>query len=200
MKSGPRPFTSHVKMMVLTMTLPHAGRWFYQRELQMLTSIAYTPVRAALLDLEAFGLLKKRTHGNRQYYMVDKDFFLYDEYKRIVLKTVGLGDHLRYRRKNPEDILVAFIHGDFADGRETTESPIDVCVVGKMSKQKFDEALAAARMFTLKEYRLLVLRPDEFASRCRKKEPELLKILAGRKMFMVGRPEDLDRLMANGKA
>jgi len=195
-----RPFTSHVKMMALTLTLPHAGRWFYQREVQMLTSIAYTPVRAALIDLEAFGLLKKRTHGNRQYYMVDKDFFMYEEYKSIVLKTVGLGDHIRYRHKNPEDVLVAFIYGDFADGSETTESPIELCLVGKMSKQTLDEVLGAAKMFTLKEFNYLLLKPEEFASRLRRKDPALMKIVAGRKIFMVGTAKVLDGLMPKGKA
>ncbi len=186
--------------MALTLTLPHAGRWFYQREVQMLTSIAYTPVRAALIDLEAFGLLKKRTHGNRQYYMVDKDFFMYEEYKSIVLKTVGLGDHIRYRHKNPEDVLVAFIYGDFADGSETTESPIELCLVGKMSKQTLDEVLGAAKMFTLKEFNYLLLKPEEFASRLRRKDPALMKIVAGRKIFMVGTAKVLDGLMPKGKA
>lgn len=182
-------------MMTLTMTLPHAGRWFYQREVQMLTSIAYTPVRAALIDLEAFGLLTKRTHGNRQYYMIDKNFFLYEEYKNIVLKTVGLGDHIRYRHKNPEDVLVAFVYGDFAEGRETTESPIELCLVGKMPKQTLDEMLAAAAMFTRKEYKVLFLKPDEFASRLRRKDPALKKIVAGKKIFMVGRDADMERLI-----
>ena len=187
-------------MMTLTLTLPHAGRWFYQREVQMLTSIAYTPVRAALIDLEAFGLLTKRTHGNRQYYTVDKDFFMYEEYKSIVLKTVGLGDHIRYRHKNPEDVAVAFIHGDFAEGRETTETPIEFCLVGKMSKQTLDEVLGAATMFTRKIYKPLLLKPEEFASRLRKKDRDLARILASRKIFMVGTAKVLDGLIPGGKA
>lgn len=199
-RKGARPFTSHVKMMTLTLTLPHAGRWFYQREIQMVTGIAYTPVRAALMDLQAFGLLRKRTHGNRQYYMVEKDFFLYEDYKNIVLKTVGLGDHLRYRCRSPEDIIVAFIYGDFAEGRETTEADVEFCVVGRMARDKFNDAVAQARVFTQKEFRGLLLSPEEFAARLHAKDAELTRALAGKRIFLIGRPSDLDRLVFPAKA
>ncbi|HBA82468.1 MAG TPA: hypothetical protein DCZ95_00085 [Verrucomicrobia bacterium] len=188
MKKGPRPFTSHVKMMMLTLTLPQSGRWFYQREIQTITGIAYTPVRASLLDLESFGLLKKRTHGNRQYFMIDKDFFLYDEYKRIVLKTTGLGDHLRFVRQDPKDIVAAFVYGDFAEGTETVETPIRFCVVGSLRDAQIQKSLSAAARLTQKKFEYVRFDAPASASR---RPAALQRLLQAPAIYVVGKPSDL---------
>lgn len=190
-----RPFTSHVKMMSLTLTLPHAGRWFYQREIQLITGIAYTPVRAALISLEEFGLLRKRTHGNRQYYTIDKEFFLYEEYRSIVFKTTGLGDHLRWvSRNHPDQLRLAFICGDFAEGTETTDTPVRFLAVGDIARAKLDAALRPASKLTQKKFEYLLLTPRDLAARRRRKDPELEKALGGKKIFVVGRPQTLEAL------
>lgn len=194
MKEHGRAFTSHVKMMTLTLILPHWQRWFYQREIQMLTGIAYTPVRFALLSLESFGLAVKRSHGNRQYYMINKDFFLYEEYRSIVLKTTGLGDHLRWVRKKPDDIAVAFVYGDFAEGTETTETPVRFCLVGNLPEKKIRSASGAAGKLTLKEFPWVRFSPAEFTARWKKNDPEVLGLVKGRKIFVVGRDRDLEAL------
>jgi hypothetical protein len=188
MKKGPRPFTSHVKMMMLTLTLPQWGRWFYQREIQMITGIAYTPVRASLIDLVSFGLLKSQSRGKRQYYMIDKDFFLYEEYRSIVLKTTGLGDHLRYARKSSEEILAAFVYGDYAEGTESMEKPIRFCLVGSISDELIERALVSARKLTQQKFEYIKFPPPADLTQL----PEELKALLKKPtIFVVGKPRDL---------
>lgn len=75
-----------MKMMALTPVLPHAGRY-------------------AILDLEAFGILIRQTRGRWKSCTIDKNFSVYEECKRIVLITTGLGDHLRFIARQPNDIL-----------------------------------------------------------------------------------------------
>ncbi|MBN1269764.1 MAG: hypothetical protein JXB04_09265, partial [Kiritimatiellae bacterium] len=176
--------------------LPHAERWFYQREIQHLTGIAYTPIRAALIDLEDFGLLRRETRGNRQYYTIDKGFFLYEEYKNIVLKTTGLGDHLRWAiRKHPEQIAVAFIHGDFAEGTETTDTPIRLCCIGTVPRKVFDRAVATAGKLTLKQHECLLLTPEAFRARFKRGDAEIVGLVQGKKMFVDKMAADLEKLL-----
>ena len=186
-----RAFTSHVKMMSLTLILPHWGRWFYQREIQKITGIAYTPVRFALLRLEAFGLAVKRADGNRQYYMINKGFFLYEEYRSIVLKTTGLGDHLRWVRKKKSDVVAAFVYGDFAEGTETTDTPVRVCIVGHLPDARIKSALGAAAHLTQKSFPYIRFTPDEFAARWKKGNAEVLRLMKRPKIYVVGNEQAL---------
>ncbi|NCC51337.1 MAG: hypothetical protein EOM20_08990 [Spartobacteria bacterium] len=180
----------------MTLTVPHYGRWFYQREIQMITGIAYTPVRAALIDLEAFGLLKKRTHGNRQYYMVNKDFLMYEEYRSIVLKTTGLGDHLRWRdRGTQKKIATAFVYGAFISGDETTETPIQLCCVDTMDNVLFDDAIATAVKHTEKEFDCLRMTPDHFKQRVADRDETILSIINAPKVHLVGNKKNLAALL-----
>lgn len=190
-----RPFTSHVKMMVLTLTLPHTNRWFYQREIQLITGISNTPIRASLIDLEAFGIVLRREHGNRQYYTINPDFLMYEEYKNIVFKTTGLGDHLRWIVRNkPDQILAAFVYGGAAGKVMPPEQPIQFCCVGDISEADLQKAVANASKRTEKTYKYVRYATMDFAARRRKNDPELAKLLAGDKIFVVGRPENLETL------
>ena len=192
----PRPFTSHVKMMVLTLVLPHVDRWFYQREIQFITGIAYTPIRFALIDLEVFGLLNRKSEGRRQYYTVARDFFLYEEYKRIVLKTTGLGDHLRWVSREKKNLQFAFIHGDFAEGTESDATPIRFCSVGTIGAARIRDALEPAGKATRQKYEFQHMTPEEFSARSRRPDAAWRKILQGEKIFVVGKPADYTRLLS----
>ena len=191
-----RAFTSHVKMMVMTLTVPHSGRWFYQREIQLITGIAYTPVRAALIDLDAFGLLTKRTHGNRQYYMVNKDFLLYEEYRNIVLKTTGLGDHLRWMDREEHKITTVFVYGDFAEGTETTDTPIRFCSIDRMKDEIFEDAVATAKKLTEKEIEYIRMTPEQLKQHVADQDKETLALIDGKKIFIEGSPKILTDLIS----
>lgn len=187
-----RPFTSHVKMMTLTLVLPHADRWFYPREIQQITGIAYTPVRTSLISLcKGLGLVKQRTQGKRQFYSIDKDFFLYEEYKRIVLKTTGLADHLRWRQKKKDDIIAAFVYGDFAEGTESTATPIRFAVIGNISRRLVEEACRAAAELTLKSYEFELFTPTAFTQQHEEKDPAVRALLKGPSIYMIGRQDVL---------
>ncbi len=180
----------------MTLTVPHSGRWFYQREIQLITGIAYTPVRAALIDLDAFGLLTKRTHGNRQYYMVNKDFLLYEEYRNIVLKTTGLGDHLRWQDREEHKLATAFVYGEFAEGGETTDIPIRLCSIDNMDDEIFEDAVATAKRLTEKEIEYVRMTPEQCKQRFADQDKETLALIAEKKIFIEGSPKILTDLIS----
>jgi hypothetical protein len=182
-----RPFTSHVKMMTLTLVLPHYDRWFYPREIQHITGIAYTPVRTSLISLcDGLGLVKRRQQGSRYFYSVDRDFFLYQEYKSIVFKTTGLADHLRWQQSNDRDIEAVFLHGDFADGTETTESPVRFCIVGDLPEKKLKAGLEAAEKLTQKTFIYTRFTRRDFVQALESKHQALAELLNGPSLYLVG--------------
>ena len=83
-----------------------------------------------LKELETEGLLESRTRGNLRLYSSNKNYSLYDEYKNIVLKTLGLEKKLKDALKNIKGIKAAYIYGSYAKDKLDVNSDIDLLVVG----------------------------------------------------------------------
>ena len=49
-------------------------------------------------ELEREGILKSQDRGNLKLYSINRDYPLYDEYRRIVIKTIGFEENLRRQR------------------------------------------------------------------------------------------------------
>ena len=77
------------------------------------------------------GLLRERKVGNQRRLSANPHFVLYPELQRIVLKTVGLTEPLA-KALGPiaGRLTEAFVFGSVASGTDTSESDIDVAVVG----------------------------------------------------------------------
>ena len=84
---------------------------FYVRKISKLTGESPNGVRRELAHLEKAGLVKSHREGNLKYYSLVQDFPFYPELKRIIYATVGLGDYISARFKEPQQIELAFIYG-----------------------------------------------------------------------------------------
>lgn len=84
-----------------------------------------------LKELEKKGVLESEEKGNLKLYSIDKNYPLYDEYKKIVLKTIGLEKRLKEILNEVEGIKKAYIYGSYAQDKMDVYSDIDLLVVGK---------------------------------------------------------------------
>lgn len=81
----------------------------------------------------ASGLLRERKVGNQRRLSANPQFVLYPELRRMVLKTVGLSDPLaKALAPIASRLTEAFVFGSVASGTDTSESDIDVAVVGEV--------------------------------------------------------------------
>jgi predicted nucleotidyltransferase len=77
------------------------------------------------------GLLRERKVGNQRRLSANPQFVLYRELRQMVLKTVGMKDPLAKALAPLSDRLTdAFVFGSVASGTDTSESDIDLAVVG----------------------------------------------------------------------
>ena len=77
------------------------------------------------------GLLRERRVGNQRRLAANPDFVLYPELRRMVMKTIGLTEPLISALAPIADRLTeAFVFGSVASGADTSESDIDLAVVG----------------------------------------------------------------------
>lgn len=79
----------------------------------------------------AAGLLRERRVGNQRRLKANPDFLLYPELRRMVLKTVGLAEPLAMALEPIASRLVeAFVFGSIASASDTSDSDIDLALVG----------------------------------------------------------------------
>ncbi len=82
-------------------------------------------------ELEKEGILKSQTRGNLKLYSINQNYALYDEYRRIVLKTIGFEESLKEILKGVGDIRQAYIYGSYAKNKMDVHSDIDLLVIGE---------------------------------------------------------------------
>lgn len=80
------------------------------------------------------GLLRERKVGNQRRLSANPRFLLYPELRQMVLKTVGLTEPLAKALTPIAGRLTeAFVFGSVASGTDTSESDIDLAIVGDVN-------------------------------------------------------------------
>jgi predicted nucleotidyltransferase len=81
-------------------------------------------------ELESEGIIRCQKRGNLKLYSINKDYPLYQEYKKIIMKTTGLEEQLRQILKGVDGVREAYIFGSYARNAMEPHSDIDLLVVG----------------------------------------------------------------------
>lgn len=92
------------------------------------------------------GLLRERKVGNQRRLSANPHFLLYPELRQIVLKTVGMTEPLaRALAPVAGRLTEAFVFGSVASGTDTSESDVDLAVVGEVDLFDISPLLDAAQ-------------------------------------------------------
>jgi predicted nucleotidyltransferase len=128
---------------VLALLFGHPGREFHIREVARSHGLAVPQTRRELQKLESAGLLVRRESGQMILYRANEASPIYDELRRIVMKVLGIGPVLaRALAPLAGGIDCAFVYGSVARGEDTSESDIDLMVIGEVT---FSQVAAAVR-------------------------------------------------------
>jgi len=114
---------------------------------------------------------------------------------------VGVADVLREMLAPlAERIRVAFVYGSIASGEERAGSDVDLMVVGEAKFGDVVSALAPAQQALRREVNPNVYPTLEFRKKTAAGEPFLKRVLAGRRIFVLGGEDDLGESRADRKA
>ena len=127
-----------------------------------------------LKELEREGILKNQIRGNLKLYSINKSYPFYTEYKKIILKTVGLEHRLKKIMGEIHGIKEVYIYGSYAKDKMDVHSDIDLLVIGIHSitslqkrlnklQQEIDRAINAVNMDE-HEFEKRVADKDSFVS------------------------------------
>ena len=165
------------------------------RGLERQTGFAVSTVRQELKNLEKLGLVQTRVSGNRTYYRGNDSHPLYPEIRSLVLKTSGLADVIR-EALGQVSICVAFVFGSVANGSETSESDIDLMVIGSVSLRQLVGRLSGVSQQLGRELNPSVMTESEFSKRREAGDHFVSTVLSAPKLFVIG---EADELAAMGK-
>jgi predicted nucleotidyltransferase len=162
------------------------------------------PPGTLLRELNALaeaGVLERRRVGNQVHFQANAASPIHEDLRNILKKTVGVADLLR-EALSPlaARIRAAFVYGSIARGEERPGSDLDLMIVGDARFAEVVAALAPAQEALRREVNPSVFPALEFRKKAAAGDPFLKRVLAERKIFIIGGEHDLGKPAAHRKA
>jgi predicted nucleotidyltransferase len=188
-------FGSKLRAKVLGWLFMHPDERYFVRQLTSILKEDSTNVSRELAKLASSGILDSKKEGRQKYYQVDQSCPVFAELRGLVLKTVGLVDILRSALIHlSEKILVAFVHGSFVRGTVTSDSDVDMVVVGDASFGEIVAALHTVQERLQREVNPVVYSAQEFREKLLQGHHFLTEIRDAPKVFLIGDDRELSGL------
>ncbi|MDD5568198.1 MAG: nucleotidyltransferase domain-containing protein [Candidatus Omnitrophica bacterium] len=128
-------------------------------------------------ELEGEGLIKSETRGNLKFYSMNKSYPLYNEYRSIVFKTIGIEKRLSEIMGQLPGVKKAYIYGSYPQGKMDVHSDIDLLVVGSHKILLLQKKLNALQKEIDREINAVNMEEKDFAARVKGKDPFIRGIL-----------------------
>jgi len=137
-----------------------------------------------LLELEETGILKSRWQGKQRYYSLNTQFPLINEYRTIILKTVGFEQTLKTALKKIPLIKSALIFGSYAKDQMDAHSDIDLLVIGDHGTLELQRTIAQVQKKVQREINVVNMSPQEYNDK-KKNDPLLRSIRSGKQIELI---------------
>jgi predicted nucleotidyltransferase len=119
---------------VLCLLLLRPDQAYHVREIARLTDTVPGTLHKELSKLADADVLKKFSRGNQVSYQANRDCLIFEELSSILRKTSGVADILVDALAPLKDnIDVAMVFGSVASGKATSDSDIDLLIVGEVN-------------------------------------------------------------------
>jgi predicted nucleotidyltransferase len=186
---------------VLALLLLHPEESTHVREIARAIGKAPGTLLRELNALAAAGVLVRKPLGNQVHFQANPACPIYEDLRGILKKTVGVAEVLREALAplGPK-IRAAFVYGSVARGEERPGSDLDLMVVGEARFADVVAALAPAQETLRREVNPNLYPALEFRKKLAARDPFLGRVLAERKIFIVGGEDDLGKPAAHRKA
>lgn len=182
--------SSKTRVKLLTLFLLSPEREYYVREIVRMTEENMNAVRRELANLESFGLISGMKKGNQQYYTVNRDFFLYEDLQKILLKTEGVARVIKEKLANLEKIDCMFIYGSFASAKAKAKSDIDLFIVSDVDENQLIPLVHESERALNREINYTLMQRDDLKKRKRTGDPFVKNVMLEPKIMIIGTCDD----------
>ena len=180
---------------VLGLLYGQPDREFYQQEITREVGVNLSAVQRELRNLVEADVVTFERRGNRVYYRANRAAPIFADLQGMVLKTVGLADVLRSALEPlREKISIAFVFGSLAAGGSSSESDVDLMIIGSAGLRELAPVLSTVSDRLGREVNPVTLSPDEWEERLRDEDHFLSAVAREPKIIVLGVQDELDRL------
>jgi len=177
---------------VLGLLLLHPDKKYHVREIARLTGTVAGTLHKELSRLAEVGVLLKETSGNQVLYSANREGLIFEELASILRKTSGVVDVLADTLAPLADkIDVAFVFGSVASGKASSESDVDLMVIGGAGFSDVVNATYHAQAVVGREINPKVYTKEEWMQLMDKNEAFIKEVMAKPKLFVVGDADEL---------
>jgi predicted nucleotidyltransferase len=128
-------------------------------------------------EIENEGLLKSQARGNLKVYSIDQSYPLYEEYKKIVFKTVGVEVRLKNVVQKIPGIKKVILFGSYAKNTMDFHSDIDILIIGEYKVIDLQKEINKLQRETGREINVVNMDEKDFKQRKQNKDPFLRTVL-----------------------
>jgi len=176
----------------LALLLLHPELSLHVREIGRLTGKAPGTMLRELKQLADAGVLSRKPVGNQVQFQANSACPIFEDLRNILKKTAGIADVVRGALEPLADrIQVAFVYGSIARGDERTGGDLDLMILGEAKFAEVVHALAAAREILRREINPNLYPMREFRKKVAAGDPFLKRVVADKKIFLIGDSNDL---------
>jgi len=180
---------------VLALLFGHPEKRFYQRQIIQAVGLGSGTVQRELDQLSHAGILVRTVEGRQTYFQTSQQCQIFDELRRIVRKTFGVSQVLSNALAPLGDrIVIAFIYGSIATGTETSDSDVDLIIIGKASLMEVVSAIGEAQRELGREVNPAVYPVKEFCRKLVEGQHFITQVVAGPKILLIGDEQQLTGL------
>ncbi|MDD4900879.1 MAG: nucleotidyltransferase domain-containing protein [Patescibacteria group bacterium] len=127
---------SKTREKILQLFFADDNKKYYPRQLEKILDLPVSNIHRELTMMEKSGLFRKEKIANSVFYYLNKESAIFNDFKNIVFKTIGIEGTLRKELEKIKGIRRAFIFGSFAKGKEDSASDVDLMIIGNPDEDK----------------------------------------------------------------
>lgn len=185
-----RIFKSKVRKEIFRIFFANPDKAYYLRELERILGVPVSMIQRELRNLERGGLFRRHKQGNLLYYSIDKNYPLFDEYRSIISKTIGVRRQMSDVLETIGGIKVAFIYGSFARNEKKADSDIDLFLIGSIDERRLVTEINRLEKLLTREINYILYKPDEFQRKRQQRDGFILDIMESPKIFLIGNDDE----------
>jgi predicted nucleotidyltransferase len=180
---------------LLALLYGRADQSFYTRQIAREVDASVGAVQRELENLSKVGLIVRKSVGSQVFYQANRNAPIFREMQALVNKTVGIFSILQAAlHPLSKRIVVAFVYGSVAREEETTQSDIDLMVVGKATLDEVLSRLSPVEKGIGRPINPTVYSIAEFKSKIASGNHFLNAVVKGQKVFLVGDHDELGKV------